>query len=523
MGIPATGIVWDTPQDASGISWDASPSAHALPRTLWDNPMVGAGELGLQAVTSIPTMISKGLTGAVGLLENGRAGMRQTAKNIDAAQDFTYTPQTTSAQFVNKALGKAVEALHQLSLARAEGPITNTMLGKTGVITPPSSETPEQSAGMGAALDFLPQAALAVTPARALARTLAAGGSKLAGMVSPEVQATRVIQNIAGTQEQRQAQAAALRAPVQHDLLEHSVPNSGPTAAQAVSTIPEGTTIQALQRQVSTSPDRGVSVDFARRLKAQQDAQAAAEAERESATAPIRDRALAAAKAGGGVRAINLLGDISQQVTTPLVRGTPVAQDVLAGTASFLRKNTDANGMIDPEALYQFRKTGLGQIIEKAAGTDMNASTFAKVHVARNIQNSIDQGIIAAGGKAWPQYLQEYTARSKPIDAAELATKEMYSPDQPTSVGGASGLQQGVTAPHLISRDMSLINYTLGLRRHLLEKAVTRAVANKLLDPAALADVLDPRAGLVNARKLSQLGTLGGALGVSQNLSPPSE
>lgn len=462
------------------------PAPKLMDSALFNNPLVGAGELALQGVSSIPTLVSKGLTGALGMLRNGRAGMQQTAKEIAAAPDFTYEPSTDSAKAADKVLELPGKAINALAMARAQGPVdVNPMLLAKAGMRVPTNESPEASALTGAGIAVLGNALPAAAMGPGLVRALAKSGDYL----NPAVQAGNVMREVAGTEEQRAAQAAALRnAP---PPVTQAIPNGGVTAAQATANVPEGTTIQALQRAVAQSPDKGVSVDFARRFAAQKAAAEQATAELNTLTEPLRTKALEAAKARGGVSSKDLLADLAEQASSPETAGTPVARKTVSATAQFIRDNTDANGMIDPALLYQYRKTGVKQVIAESAGTDINALKHAQIHTERGIKQAIDTGIIKAGGTDWPEYLKTYSEGIKPIKALEDSTAEMYSPQQRTSLGENASMATGPGAPHLISKAASLTNYGLGLRRAVMGKSVNRHIANAMLDPAALADVLE--------------------------------
>lgn len=468
----------------------AAPEKSPFDNAMYDNPITGLAELGLQGVTGLGTLASKGLTGAMGMLAHGRAGMKQTAQEIDAAPDFTYEPMTTSAKAVNKGLSKVMDALHSVAMARAEGP--SNVNGESPAALRlgyhmPVSESPEASADMGAVTELLPQALAAISPARGVGRAAGAALKAPVDYFSPSVQAGNVIRAVAGTPEQRAAQAAALRsAPAP---LAATIPNSGVTAAQAVMNVPEGTTVQALQRAVAQSPDKGISVDFAKRIAQQKAAMDAARGVLDQKTEPLRTKALADA-AAGGIRASDLL-DALPNDKSPIVAGTPVVKRSLDATRKFITENTDpVTGTINPETLYQFRKTGLGQVVADSAGQDLDALKYTKLHFARGVQTAIDDSIVKAGGTDWPKYLKTYSEGVKPIQALEDSLTEMYSPEQKTALGGDTGIKSGVGAPHLISKAASLTNYGLGLRRALMGKSVNRHIANAMLDPTSLADIL---------------------------------
>ena len=459
-----------------------------LDSTLYNNPLVGTAELGLQAASAIPTFLGKALTGVAGIATRGRAGMSQTAKDINDSSNFTYEPQTDFGKLGSKAIAAVGQGLHNFALERAKGPLAEydpLTMAKTGIRSA-VHETPEQSAYAGAGTEILANAIPAVTGGQALVRTMAALPTRVARYFDPALQSRNVIRNVAGTEAQRAAQAAALRN--SGSLNVHpATPNAGPTAAQALTQTPEGTTIQALQQAIAALPGKGISPDFALRFAQQQAAQEAALADLNSATGPMRDSAFAAVRARGGVNLPNVVGDIAGVRSQAGVAGSPAAQSILTATRKFM-----GNGSrIDPETLYTFRKTGLGNIIEDTINNPKTASSFAKGSTAKGIQQAIDQGITDSGaGPLWQQYLDAYSAGRKPIEALKTATEDMYSPQQRTNVGGEAGLPTGIGAPHLLSAKASILNYGLGLRRALMGKSINRNIANQLLDPNALADTL---------------------------------
>lgn len=338
----------------------------------------------------------------------------------------------------------------------------------------------------------------AVAPVAKPLGALARGTAEAAGSVAmapinafrPSVQANRVLVRAAGNADQRAAQAAALRSAPSLDVVAGTA-DPGPTTAQAVAHIPQGTTLQALQRSVAAQPFN--SIAYNERFAGQQAALKAAKAEIDQITAPIREKALGAAKANGGVLTKDILSQLPPS-SDPLIAGTPIAGKVMADTRKLLETNTDpATGRINPETLYQFRKAGLGQIIAANAGTDVKASTYAQMNTAKSVQQAIDSAIVKAGGTEWPTYLKTYSEHMKPLDAAEKATDAMYSPAQPTSMGGGAGMPDSPHVPHVLSPKAMAANYGLGLRRRLLEKAVSKHLGETLIDPAATADVLAPR------------------------------
>ena len=461
--------------------------------TLLNNPLVGAGELGLQALTSIPSSIVKGLTGAVGMLRNGRAGMQQTAADI-AAVPGAYEPRTDSAKAVNKGLGAVGEAIQKVALGRAlqkdyKDPLALATLG--GQANP--NESPQTAETIGTGMALLPSALAAIPMGKALVS--GAANNALTRHFSPSVQAGNVIRNVAGTAEQRAAQAAALRAAAPLDTGATVVPNSGPTAAQALVNTPEGTTLQGLQQAVAQRPDKGISVDYARRLAQQQEAIDAAKAHVNEVTAPLREQALS------GATAINhgaLNADIADIMAGP-GQAVSTTRNFLGGVQHDIAHAQNAS------ELYAIRKR-INDLLSSKLESDQVSVRGSTVELG-HMKKAIDKAITDGGGTDWQTYLDTYSSKMKPITDAEKATKEMYSPAQPTAVSGEAQMPGGQIAPHIFSRAASLTNYGLGLRRAVMGKSVNRHIANAGLDPTALADILDnkPPAGFSGAPTFAAL------------------
>lgn len=412
-----------------------------------------------------------------------------------------------------RALKKASDVWDEMAAARNEGPLSAggsqpLTLAKTGVAVPTTAESPEGSAAMATATDILPTALGLEAPVRLGVKGLAAVAKAPFNFFNKTVQAGKVLRRAAGTvagSADREAQIAALRNPPPQPMTAAPVPNSGPMTAQAVQDIPQGTTLQALQQQVAATPDNGVSIDFAKRLAGQRGLLEQAQADREAAAAPVRARALANASASGGVDAKDLLGEIAQHITSPMVQGSGKARTVMESTAQAIRDMTDANGKIDPAALYEFRKTGLNDIIQTANGNvPMSATQGGRFKTATVVRDALDSAIAkAGGGEDWQKYLTEYAARSKPIDALEESLGSMYSPEQQTAIGELAGAPRRAL-PHILNTKTVMANAGLGMLHRWQAPGIARAVADQLLNPSELADTLaaSPSSGPV-ARPLS--------------------
>lgn len=481
-------VVADTPPAV------AEKPKRLLDSVLYNNPLVGAGELALQGVTSIPTLLSKGLTGAIGMLKNGRAGMSDTADAIAAAPDFTYQPRTDSAKAADSILGLPGKAINALAEARAQGPVDiNPLLLARGGMRVPTNESPETSARTGAGLAVLGNAAMAAPGGVGLTRAVASLGNPMRA----DLVAGNVIRKLAGTEDQRPAQIAALRAAGQPDVLAQDIPNSGPTAAQALVNTPEGTALQGLQQSVARSPDRGVSVDFAKRIAAQRQLLEQAKTERDTITAPLRDAALSNATAINKGALNASIADI-----------TAGPESAVGTTRSFLNTvRSDIATARGAEDLYAIRKR-INDLINSKLEADQVAVKGATVPLGK-MKSAIDTAIEnGGGGKDWKAYLNEYSARSNPIKALDDSLATMYKPEQRTSVGADAGDTGGATAPHVFSRTASLVNYGLGLRRALMGSKVTRQIGDTMLNPSVLADVLENKPAPSSINKPASFASL---------------
>lgn len=150
----------------------ATTTAAAKPATAGDYALAGP-----QAIMALGSQMlalpREAAAGVAGMIKNGRAGMSQTAADIDKArQDYTYTPPGAPGQAVTNALNYLPGKFGQLSDAAGQG-VTNL----TG------------SAGLGAATDVAMQSLPVIGGMGA--RSLMRGGPKapVAPTVSPAVTA----------------------------------------------------------------------------------------------------------------------------------------------------------------------------------------------------------------------------------------------------------------------------------------------------------------------------------------------
>jgi hypothetical protein len=100
--------------------------------------------------------------------------------------------------------------------------------------------------------------------------------------------------------------------------------------------------------------------------------------------------------------------------------GSPLTTRSLRSAAAYVKKNLlNKDGTVSPEKLYQFRKEGLNEIVERMAGKE-KPSGAALTEAVTTVRGTIDDVIEKAAGGGWKDYLATYNALSKPVDQARI-------------------------------------------------------------------------------------------------------
>lgn len=262
------------------------------------------------------------------------------------------------------------------------------------------------------------------------------------------------------------------------------LPGGKPTAAEAVSSNPYGSPLQA-QQQVTASTYGGPSGAFGERISNQQIVRGAAELERDSVTAPLREAALAKATAiNKGDLANGLIGILGK----PETQAVKPAREFLSNIANQAYAAGD-----DAQKLYAVRKY-INDLIDKRVESPDNVAGYATTQLLamkKVIDSAIENG--GAGG-SWGAYLKEYAKRSSLIDKFTERAENMYKPAQKTSVPGAASISESTAThlPNLLSRAAMITNYLARAARHGVEPELDKAMAADFLSPSQLANVLDP-------------------------------
>jgi len=269
-----------------------------------------------------------------------------------------------------------------------------------------------------------------------------------------------------------------------------NVPGSKPTAAEALVGVPEGSPVIA-QQAVTSKTAGGVSAQFGQRALDQQAAMDVAETALDKATKPMRSAALAAANRGG-TKSQPVTALIDKFANLPTFKPDKVVQGAMAELKQTIADNTDANGVINANALYTIRKN-IGTTIAKFSKENASWNKNVTAILVRNIQKRIDSEIERAGGKGWKAYLAQYASGKKAIETDVERTAESLKPLQKTLLAGSSNITGSVTGsiPNLLSPPAMIANAVLKWIGMGVEPRVDAVMAQRFLDPATLADVLE--------------------------------
>ncbi len=264
-----------------------------------------------------------------------------------------------------------------------------------------------------------------------------------------------------------------------------TIPGAKPTAAEALVGVPEGTSIAAHEARVAKIPG-GPSTQFFQRKLDQEAARTTAENALDVATKPLRSKALAAANKGG-VQSGPVIALIDKYANLPTFKPNNVVQNSMADFRQRLVDSTDANGVINANALYTIRKD-LGTTIEKFSRDSASWDKKTTAFLVRTIQKRMDREIVKAGGKQWPAYLGQYSAGKRAIEADLTRSEEALKPLQRTLVSGGD---HHSVIPNLLSRPAMVANAVLRLLKINVEPRVDAILVERHLNPQLMADALE--------------------------------
>lgn len=121
-----------------------------------------------------------------------------------------------------------------------------------------------------------------------------------------------------------------------------------------------------------------------------------------------------------------IVAQIRNMAAQPATRADKLQRSTLTRLASELENLADVNGVIDARDLYQIRKTGLNDIVDRLLGARAQPSSGTKERAASlltSIRPMFDDAIEGAGGVGFKDYLTRTRQGFEAVNRQELAAK----------------------------------------------------------------------------------------------------
>jgi hypothetical protein len=121
-----------------------------------------------------------------------------------------------------------------------------------------------------------------------------------------------------------------------------------------------------------------------------------------------------------------IVGQLRSMAGQPGTRADKLQRSTLTRLANELESLADVNGVIDARDLYQIRKTGLNDIVDRLLGARAQPSSGTKERTASlltSIRPMIDEAVESAGGQGWKDYLVRTRQGFEAVNRQELASK----------------------------------------------------------------------------------------------------
>lgn len=167
-------------------------------------------------------------------------------------------------------------------------------------------------------------------------------------------------------------------------------------------------------------------------------------------TTPMRQEALSQAAPASPQP---LVSAIDEMMLTPSVRNDDFAQRVLQRVRDKIDKAT-RDGVIDPEDLYEIRKSGINNAItELNPGIDAKSRNNYVSGLLGNLRDKLDETMEDAGGESFKKYLKTFEAGMNDIEDTRLANRlrALYEKGTPASKQQIVNLLSG-ESPEAIQR-----------------------------------------------------------------------
>ena len=128
-----------------------------------------------------------------------------------------------------------------------------------------------------------------------------------------------------------------------------------------------------------------------------------------------------------------IVSQLRSMAAAPGTRADKLQRSTLTRLANELEGLADANGVIDARDLYQIRKTGINDIVDRLLGSRAQPSSGTKERTASlltSIRPLIDDAIEGAGGQGWKDYLTRTRQGFEAVNRRELAAKGAQLADE---------------------------------------------------------------------------------------------
>ena len=120
-----------------------------------------------------------------------------------------------------------------------------------------------------------------------------------------------------------------------------------------------------------------------------------------------------------------IVGQLRGMAAAPATRADKLQRTTLVRLATDLEKLADENGVIDARDLYQIRKTGINDIVDRLlAGRQPTSGTKERTaSLLTGVRQMIDDAIEGSGGTEWKDYLTRTRQGFETVNRQELASK----------------------------------------------------------------------------------------------------
>ena len=120
-----------------------------------------------------------------------------------------------------------------------------------------------------------------------------------------------------------------------------------------------------------------------------------------------------------------IVSQLRNMAAAPATRADKLQRTTLVRLATDLEKLADENGVIDARDLYQIRKTGINDIVDRLlAGRQPTSGTKERTaSLLTGVRQMIDDAIEGSGGADWKDYLTRTRQGFETVNRQELASK----------------------------------------------------------------------------------------------------